>query len=150
MKVKVLLLQNVAKLWNKWDIVEVSDAYARNVLIKQWKGKIADKATIKAYEAKMRKKHQEEEQLKQKIQNAIQDIKYNWLIMYVSASSDGHLYEKVDIRHIKEEFVKKYGFKPSDKEIDFPQKKVAKLWEYEFFYKIDWKKIPLKLKVLTK
>jgi len=150
MKVKVLLLENVAKLGNKWDIVEVSDAYARNVLIRQWKGKIADKATIKAYEAKMKKKQQEENQLKQKIQKAIQDIKQNGLCLVVSASGDGHLYEKVDLRHIKEEFVKKYWFKPSDKEIDFPQKKVSKVWEYEFFYKVDWKKIPLKLKVLTK
>ena len=150
MKVKVLLLQNVTKLWNKWDIVEVSAAYARNVLIKQWKGKIADKATIKAYEAKMKKKNQQQEELKIKINKAIDDIKNNWLCLYVSASSDGHLYEKVDIRHIQDEFVRKYWFKPSEKEIDFPQKKVHKLWDYEFFYKIEGKKIPLKLKVLTK
>ena len=150
MKVKVLLLQNVAKLWNKGDIVEVSDAYARNVLIRQWKWKIADKATIKAYEAKMKKKQQEETQLKQKINDAIEDIKKNWLILTVSASDDGHLYEKVDIRHIQNEFLNKYWFKPSDRELDFPQKKVSKLGEYEFFYKIDGKKIPLILKVLTK
>jgi len=150
MKIKVILLANVAKLWNKWDIVEVSDAYARNVLFRENKAKVADKSTIKAWERKQQKKKEEELQLKQKIDKAIADIKENWLKLVVSASVDWHLYEKVDIRHIEDAFVSNYGFRPKDKEIDFPQKKVSKIWEYDFSYIVDGKKVPLKLKVLTK
>ena len=150
MKIKVILLANVAKLWNKWDIVEVSDAYARNVLFRENKAKVADKSTIKAWERKQQKKKEEELQLKQKIDKAIADIKENWLKLLVSASWDGHLYEKVDLKHIEDAFVSNYGFRPKDKEIDFPQKKISKTGEYEFSYIIEWKKVPLKLKVLTK
>jgi len=148
MKVKVLLLDNVAKLGNKWDIVEVSDAYARNVLIKQWKWKIADKATIKAWERKMQKKQQEQAQLNEKLHKALEDIKQNGLEIKAKSAPDGHLYEKVDLRHIEDAFVEKYGFRPKDKEIDFPQKKVSKTWEYDFYYVVDGKKVHLKLKVI--
>ena len=145
MKIKVLLLDNVAKLWNKWDIVEVSDAYARNVLFRQNKAKVADKATLKAWEKQQQKKLQQQQQLQQKISQALEDIKQNGLKLHVNAAPDGHLYEKVDKRHIQQAFVEKYGFKPADKEIDFPLKKVAKTGEYEIFFIVDWKKIPLKL-----
>jgi len=150
MKVKVLLLSNVAKLWNKWDIVEVSDAYARNVLIKQWKWKIADKATIKAWERKQKKEKEEKEALKNKLEFAINDIKKNWLELFANTSDDWHLYEKIDVRSIEDMFVKKYGFRPKNKEIDFPEKKVSKIGEYTFFYVLDWKKISLDLKIRKK
>ncbi len=150
MKIKVLLLENVAKLWNKGDIVEVSDAYARNVLFRTNKAKIADKATIKAYEKKQQKLQQEKQQLKEKINKALEDIKQNWLILKVSAADDGHLYEKVDSKHIENAFVEKYGFRPENRQIEFPIKKANKLGEYEFFFVLDWKKIPLTLKVERK
>jgi len=147
MKIKVLLLENVAKLGNKWDIVEVSDAYARNVLIRQNKAKIADKATIKEYEAKLKKKQKQQEELKNKVKSAIEKISKEWLVIKVKASADNHLYEKIDKRHIINEFSKQFNFTPKDKEIDFPEKKVAKLGEYEFYYLVDGKKVKLRLKV---
>ena len=76
-------------------------------------------------------------------------MKEKWLELKVPANWD-HLYEKIDVRHIINGIFDTYKAKFLEKEIDFPEKKVNKLWEYDFFIKIDWKKVALKLKVLTK
>ena len=76
-------------------------------------------------------------------------MKENWLELKVSANGD-YLYEKIDVRHIVSGIFDIYKIKFSEKEIDFPEKKVNKLWEYDFSIKIDAKKVALKLKVLTK
>lgn len=150
MKIKVLMLKDVAWVGWKWQIKEVSDTYARNVLIKQWLAKIADKKTIQDYQKKMKHKQEEEMDIKSKKEKAIAWIKENNLTITVSASGDGHLYEKIDIKHIRQEIVSLYWVSFENKELDFPEKKVNKIWTYDFFIKQNWKKIKLLLKVLTK
>lgn len=150
MKIKVLLLKDVAWVGWKWQIKEVADTYARNVLIRQWLAKIADKKTIKDYEKKMKNKHEKEIELKEKKESVINWIKMNWLTIKVSASENWHLYEKIDIKHIKQAIFDQYKVNFENKEIEFPEKKVNKIWNYEFIIKQDWKKIWLILKVLTK
>ena len=149
MKIKVLLLKDVAKLGWKGQLVEVSDAMYRNVLAKQGLAKIADKKTIKEWERKQAKKQQEAQLIDTKKHNAVEKMKESGLELKVSANGE-HLYEKIDIRHIINGIFDTYGAKFSEKEIDFPEKKVNKLGEYNFFVKIDWKKVNIKLKVLTK
>jgi len=56
MKIKVLMLKDVAKLGGKGEIKEVSDTYARNVLIRQGLAKKVDKKTIQDYERSMKNK----------------------------------------------------------------------------------------------
>jgi len=149
MKIKVLLLKDVAKLWWKWQIVEVSDAMFRNVLKPKNEAKIADKKTIKEWEKKQAKKQEEERMLNEKKHKVVEDLKNNWLELKVPANWE-HLYEKIDIRHIINGIFDKYKVKFTEKEINFPEKKVNKLWEYDFSIKIDGKLVNLKLKVLTK
>jgi len=149
MKIKVLLLKDVAKLGGKGQIVEVSDAVFRNVLRPKGEAKIADKKTIKQWENEQKKKQEQAKLLNEKKHKAVEEIKQNWLELRVSTNGE-HLYEKIDVKHIINWIFDKYKVKFSEKEIDFPQKKVNILWEYDFFIKIDWKKVALKLKVLTK
>lgn len=150
MKIKVLMLKDVVWVWSKWELKEVSDTYARNVLIKQGACKIADKKTINDYERKMKNKKQEDDKIKEKKEKAIESIKEDGLKIYVLSSVDGNLYEKIDIKHIRQQIVSSYGVRFEDKELEFPDKKVNNIWTYDFFIKQDWKKISLKLKVLTK
>ena len=149
MKIKVLLLKDVAWIGGKGQLVEVSDAMFRNVLKLKGEAKIADKKTIKEWERKQAKKQQEEKLIDEKKHKAVEQMKENWLELKVSANGD-HLYEKIDIRHIINWIFDIYKVKFSEKEIDFPEKKVNKLGEYDFNIKIDNKKVALKLKVLTK
>ena len=150
MKIKVLMLKDVAKIGGKGEIKEVSDTYARNVLIKQGLAKKADKKTIQDYERKLKNKKESDMRVKWKKENAIDCMKKDNLNINVSSSNDWHLYEKIDIKHIRQEILSLYWVKFEDKELDFPEKKVNKVWTYEFFIIQNWKKIKLNLKVLTK
>jgi len=150
MKIKVLMLKDVAWVGWKWQIKEVSDTYARNVLIRQGLVKMADKKTIQDYERKMKNKQEGDIKVKWKKEKAIAWIKKDSLNIYISSSTDGHLYEKIDIKHIRQEILSLYWVKFEDKELDFPEKKVNKTWTYVFFIIQNWKKINLNLKVLTK
>jgi ribosomal protein L9 len=149
MKIKVLLLKDVAWLGGKGQLVEVSDAMFRNVLSKKWEAKIADKKTIKDWERKQARKEEEQHLIDEKKHKAVEAMKENGLELKVPTNWE-HLYEKIDIRHIINWIFDQHKIKFSEREIDFPEKKVNKLWEYDFFVKIDWKKVALKLKVLTK
>lgn len=149
MKLKVLLLKDVAKLGGKWQLVEVADTVFRNVLKPKGEAKLADKKTIKQWENEQKKKQEQAKLIDEKKHIAIEEMKNNWLELKVSANGD-HLYEKIDIKHIISWIFEKYKVKFLEKEVDFPAKKVNSLWEYDFYLKIDWKKVGLKLKVLTK
>jgi len=150
MKLKVLLLKDVAKLGWKWQIVEVSDAVFRNVLKPKAEAKLADKKVIKEWEKKQEKQRQEIVVLDKKKDETISKLKNNWLEIFVQTSPNWHLYEKIDIRHIQNELILHYGVKFENKEIDFPEKKISKIWEYNFFIKRWDKKVSIILKVLTK
>jgi len=150
MKIKILLLKDVAWVGWKWQIKEVSDTYARNVLIKQGLAKIADTKTIQDYEKILKKKNQQEFEIQEKKEFAMLDMKEKGLTIYVSSSNDWHLYEKINIKHIKSAIYSTYDINFDDKQIDFPEKKANKVWMYEFFIITNWKKISISLNVLTK
>lgn len=150
MKIKVLLLKDVAWVWWKWEIKEVSDAYARNVLIKQNIWKIADQKAVKDYEKKQKEKAQELKTQQEQQSVAISKMQEEWLKIEVSAAVDGHLYEKIDVKHIRDEILKQHKAEFTEKEIKFLDKKVNKTGFYDFDLIKDWKKISLKLNILTK
>ena len=77
MKIKVLLLKDVAKLGGKGQIVEVSDAVFRNVLRPKGEAKIADKKTIKQWENEQKKKQEQAKLLNEKKHKAVEEIKQN-------------------------------------------------------------------------
>jgi len=149
MKLKVLLLKDVAKLGGKWQLIEVADTVFRNVLKPKGDAKLADKKTIRQWENDQKKKQEQTKLIDEKKHSAIEEMKDSWLELKVSANGD-HLYEKIDKKHIINWIFEQYKAKFFDKEVDFPIKKITSLWEYDFSLKIDWKKVILKLKVLTK
>ena len=77
MKIKVLLLKDVAKLGGKGQLVEVSDAVFRNVLRPKGEAKIADKKTIKQWENEQKKKQEQAKLLNEKKHKAVEEIKQN-------------------------------------------------------------------------
>ena len=60
-KIEVVLLQSVKWLGNKWDVVSVALAYAKNVLIAQGKVRVADKQAIAEVQQKKEKQKKQEQ-----------------------------------------------------------------------------------------
>lgn len=104
---KIVLLNNVDNLGERWQIVEVADGYARNVLIPQ---KLAEPATpnaIKHAEQMLNiQKSKAEEELK-KTQDLASKIDGLELIIKAKSSAEsGELYAAITPKQIKEALLK--------------------------------------------
>ncbi len=106
---KVILLSDVKKVGKKGQLLEVSDGYARNFLIKQ---KLAVAATEKSREilAEQKKQEAEQEALKEQEANEIKKALENITLEFkVKAGKDGRVFGSVSSKQVCEELNKKHG-----------------------------------------
>ena len=107
---KVILLKDVKKQGKKGQVVEVSDGYGRNYLIKNNLAKLADGSAISQLNAenKARKKIADEELEEAKeLKKTIEDEK---TVVKVKAKTggDGRLFGTIPSKQIAEELNKQY------------------------------------------
>lgn len=146
---KVILLQDVKGTGKKGELVEVSDGFAQNFLLKQKKAKIADNTAINqksmADSAKQFHYNQELEQAKE----LAKKLKEVVLSFEMKAGDNGKIFGSITSAEIADE-LKKQGYNVSKKQIalDSPIKFAGK-------YTVDAKlfvgvvaKIQIEVKVL--
>lgn len=114
---KVVLLQDVKKLGKRGDVVEVSDGYGRNVLIKRGLGQEGTKANLNT--AAQRK---ESKEFKSKVaaDEAVimaSQLKKVHAEIKVKVGEDGRIFGSVTAKDISETLEKSYGFKLDKKNI---------------------------------
>lgn len=108
---QVILLSDVKKVGKKGDMIEVSDGYARNFLIKQ---KLAVAATERSKEILAEEKAQqaaheaeleaEAKVLKEKLESITLEFK-------VKTGAGGRVFGSISSKQIREELLKKYDIK---------------------------------------
>ncbi len=107
---KVLLLDNVAKVGKIGDMVDVKDGYARNYMIPMGLAAVATEGQIKFYQQKLDKARQKlEEELVElkKIADELSEVEFE---IEKKATDDGKLFGSVsknDIKKLLQEKVKK-------------------------------------------
>ncbi len=147
-KVSVVLTQNVPKLWNKGTIVEVSYAYARNVLLKNNQGKIADNNTIKQVQEKQEKKEKNLSKTYESLKEAVEKIKQEWYLqMKRKAAENNKLYDKVDSKAVSEKFLSDFWVSVPSSAFEL-WGRIEYLWEYEIWINYQWFKDSITLKVI--
>ncbi len=97
---KVILIKPVARLGNKGDLVEVSEGYARNYLIKNGLAKEASKKNIESIKKQEEAKERQKEALKNKKLEFLSQYKNNALEINLPANEHGHLFEKLDAKKL--------------------------------------------------
>jgi large subunit ribosomal protein L9 len=105
---KVILLSDVRKVGNKGDIVEVSDGYARNALLKKGLAKEATKAAIS--EMAGRKKHDDKVALEKKeeaIRHA-EEMKEWKVILSIKTGEGGRVFGTVSAKQIADAVKEQY------------------------------------------
>lgn len=108
MKMKVILLTDVKKVGKKGEMLEVSDGYARNFLIKQ---KLAVAATEKGKEILAQQQHEkamEEAALKAKAEEIKKQLEGITLEFRVKAGKDGNVFGSVSSKQICEELNRRH------------------------------------------
>ena len=146
---KVILLVDVKGTGKKGDIVEVSDGFAQNFLLKQKKAKVADNTAINQKQMTDKAKEYHYEQDKQKAQEVANKLKNHILHFAVKAGDNGKIFGSITSAEIAEE-LKKDGYEISKKQIVLDNQ-----IKYAGVYKIDIKlftgivaKLQVEVKVL--
>jgi len=123
---KVILLEDIKNLGEKWEIKKVSDGYARNFLIPKGLVKRATKEELDKIKVVMNKKAEKATVELQKIESIIASLDGYELMVKEKADDDGGLYssfssEKISIA------LKKEGFNVPSKSIklDKPIKQIG-------------------------
>ena len=103
---KVILLQDVKALGKKGDVVNVSDGYARNMLLKKGIGKEANGQNIN--DLKLQKANEEK---------LAEEMKDKEIRVSVKAGEGGRVFGSVSTKEIAEEIKKQLGYEIDKKKI---------------------------------
>lgn len=107
---KVILLQDVKKQGKKGQVIEVSDGYGRNFLIKNNLAKLADTPAMSQLSAETKAKEkiaQEELDASKQLKAKIEDDK-TIVKIYAKTGEDGRLFGTIPSKQIASELKKQY------------------------------------------
>lgn len=114
---KVILLQDVKTVGKKGEVVEVSDAYARNVLLKKGQGKEAtgkNMNDLKLQKANAEKVAQEALEAAEKLAQGMKDKQIR---IAVKTGGNGRVFGSVSSKEIAEEIKAQLGYDIDKKKI---------------------------------
>ena len=113
---KVILLKDVKKQGKKDDIIEVSDGYGMNYLIKNGLAVAATKTSTKILSNELDKRKQEEEELLKKMQEMRDKIIRENITFKVKTGAMDKVFGNVSSKQIAE-YLNKMGYKVDKKQI---------------------------------
>jgi len=137
---KVLLLQNVRKVGQKGNIVEVSEGYGRNFLIKNLLAREATSGVIKEKENSEKNNIKKQEIASTQNYEIIKKVNKQKFEIKVNASKKGHLFAAIR----KKEISKETGI--PEKNIIL-EKDIKEVGEYDIKLKFDSKKAKIFLTI---
>ena len=106
---KVILLDNVAKVGKKYDIVDVAPGYARNFLFARGHGEAITKSSAKRVAELSRKRELEKTHQDGLLEKAFAGLKNAVITLKRSANEEGHLYAGISKEELAEELGKAVG-----------------------------------------
>jgi len=123
---EIILIQNVAKIGQKGNVVNVTPGYAQ-FLINSGKAKNATKKAKENAEKTAKANAEKIQKEEDAIKTAIEGFKNDKLTIQAKASEKGHLFEGVSIETISEKLSEKLGIKieTSNIVLEHPLKEVG-------------------------
>lgn len=106
---KVILLKDVPKVGNRYDVRDFADGYAKNVLISKGLAELATPhalAKLEALKGQIKKKKDEESKLFSELISSIDNKK---IIIKAKTNEKGHLFKSISARDVREAIKKEIG-----------------------------------------
>lgn len=127
---KVVLLQDVKKMGKKGDVVEVSDGYGRNVLIRKGLGVEGTKANLNTAAQRQESKVFKDKVAADEAVIMAAQLKKVKVVIKVQCGEDGRIFGSVTGKDISEALEKQYKFKLEKKNIHL-KSPIKTLGEYD-------------------
>lgn len=127
---KVVLLQDVKKMGKKGDVVEVSDGYGRNVLIRKGLGVEGTKANLNTAAQRQESKVFKDQVAADEAVIMAAQLKKVKVVIKVQCGEDGRIFGSVTGKDISEALEKQYKFKLEKKNIRL-KSSIKTLGEYD-------------------
>ena len=127
---KVVLLQDVKKMGKKGDVVEVSDGYGRNVLIRKGLGVEGTKANLNTAAQRQESKVFKDKVAADEAVIMAAQLKKVKVVIKVQCGEDGRIFGSVTGKDISEALEKQYKFKLEMKNIRL-KSPIKTLGEYD-------------------
>ena len=127
---KVVLLQDVKKMGKKGDVVEVSDGYGRNVLIRKGLGVEGTKANLNTAAQRQESKVFKDQVAADEAVIMAAQLKKVKVVIKVQCGEDGRIFGSVTGKDISEALEKQHKFKLEKKNIRL-KSPIKTLGEYD-------------------
>lgn len=127
---KVVLLQDVKKIGKKGDVIEVSDGYGRNVLIRKGLGVEGTKANLNTAAQRQESKVFKDQVAADEAVIMAAQLKKVKVVIKVQCGEDGKIFGSVTGKDISEALEKQYKFKLEKKNIRL-KSPIKTLGEYD-------------------
>ncbi|MDR1509896.1 MAG: 50S ribosomal protein L9 [Synergistaceae bacterium] len=114
---KVILLQDVSKVGAKGDLIEVSDGYARNFLLKKGLAVEGTEGRVKEWRENQKARKNHEERLEKAAVEAKKKIGGKRVTVTVNAGEEGRLFGSVTASHIAEALRSQHGVEADKRDI---------------------------------
>ena len=115
---KVVLLKDVKNMGKRYDILNVSDGYARNFLFPQKLAAEATPGTLKEIERKRAAQDAREAEMKAEAMAKAELLKNKVIVLQVKCGEKGRLYGSVTSAEVAEALEKQHGIKADKRKID--------------------------------
>jgi large subunit ribosomal protein L9 len=132
---EIILLQDVNKLGQKDDIVNVKDGYARNFLVPRGYAVVASSSEKKMHTENLRQRAHKEEKIKiaaQEIAGRLEGLK---IVVGAKTSTSGKIFGSVNTIQIAES-LKEKGFDIDRKSITLPEDQIKEIGNYKAIIKL--------------
>ncbi len=143
---KVILLKDVKKQGKKDDIIEVSDGYARNYLIKNNLAVEVTKRSKEVLDRSLLNRQIEEENLIASLNIIKQKLENKEIVFHVKAGKEDKVFGTISTKQISDE-LKKLGFSIDKKNIKITEN-IASLGTHEVLIQLH-KEVSFKIKIVV-
>lgn len=118
---KIILLQDVAKVGRKNEIKEVNDGFARNFLLGQGRAMLATPANLARIEGLKKGKNEQQAKTISSAQQLVETLGDNSISIKAKASEEGHLFASLHRQDLVVEIKKQFGLDLAEHLIDLPK-----------------------------
>jgi large subunit ribosomal protein L9 len=126
---EIILLQDIAKLGQKDDLIQVKDGYGRNYLIPKGYAIAATPSAKKMHAENLRQRAHKEEKIKAEAEELATRMEGLKLVIGAKTSSSGKIFGSVNTIQIAEALREK-GFEIDRKSISIPEDQIKEIGKY--------------------